>query len=208
MSMPPFRYSTTLSRLPALAARRKLALLSDWKRKKRPLVNQAEHQMHQLQQVLALHIGQALAEKRFCASSQTLSYHSQHEAATTPRLVDVDIDGKHTLYIQEFKGTVKMKMTITALFQTFSQFKDEFTLWKIPLNSTESKILYYFSMLECCVQRCLHVHEWPCEQVCTKICAHGGLDWCEVSCSITTTLCSTFLMEEGSGRWPESSPMT
>lgn len=29
MSMPPFRYSTTLSRLPALAARRKLALLSD-----------------------------------------------------------------------------------------------------------------------------------------------------------------------------------
>lgn len=35
MSMPPFRYSTTLSRLPALAARRKLALLSDWKRKKR-----------------------------------------------------------------------------------------------------------------------------------------------------------------------------
>lgn len=29
MSTPPFRYSTTLSRLPALAARRKLALLSD-----------------------------------------------------------------------------------------------------------------------------------------------------------------------------------
>lgn len=29
MSIPPFRYSTTLSRLPALAARRKLALLSD-----------------------------------------------------------------------------------------------------------------------------------------------------------------------------------
>lgn len=128
--------------------------------------------MLQLQQVWALHIGQALAEKRFRASFQTLSYHSQHEAATTPWLVDVDIDGKHTLYTQEFKGTVKMKMTITALSQTFSQFKDEFTLCKIPLNSTESKILYYFSMLECCV----HVHEWPCEQVCTKICAHGGLD--------------------------------
>lgn len=34
MSMPPFRYSTTLSRLPALAARRKLALLSDCGREK------------------------------------------------------------------------------------------------------------------------------------------------------------------------------
>lgn len=177
MSMPPFRYSTTLSRLPALAARRKLALLSDWKRKKRPLVNQAEHQMHQLQKVLTVHVGQALAEQRFSASFQALSYHSQHGAAATPWFVDVDIDGKHTLHIQEYTGTVKMKMTITALFQTFCQFKDESTLCKIPLNSTASKKkLYYFFMLECCVQGCLHVYGWPCEQVCTKMCDHGGLD--------------------------------
>lgn len=35
MSTPPFRYSKTLSMFPALAARRKLVLLSDWKRHRR-----------------------------------------------------------------------------------------------------------------------------------------------------------------------------
>lgn len=35
MSIPLFRYSTTLSKLPALAARRKLALLSDCKKRKK-----------------------------------------------------------------------------------------------------------------------------------------------------------------------------
>lgn len=131
--------------------------------------------MHQLQEVLTLHVRQALAEKHFSASFQTLSYHSQHEAVSTPWFLGVDIDEKRTLHIQEYKGTVKMKMTITALFQTFSQFKGEFTLCKIPLNSTECKKLYYFSVLECCVQGCLHVYGWPCKQVCTNICDHGGL---------------------------------
>lgn len=107
-------------------------------------MNQAEHQMHQLQEVLTVHVGQALAEQRFSASFQALSYHSQHGAAATPWFVDVDIDGKHTLHIQEYTGTVKMKMTITALFQTFSQFKDESTLCKIPLNSTASKKIILF----------------------------------------------------------------
>lgn len=35
MSTPPFRYSKTLSMFPALAARRKLVLLSDYEKKKK-----------------------------------------------------------------------------------------------------------------------------------------------------------------------------
>lgn len=47
--------------------------------------------------------------------------------------MDVDIHGKHTLYIQEYKGTIKIKMAVITLFQIFSQFKDKFTLRKILL---------------------------------------------------------------------------
>lgn len=147
-------------------------MLSDWKRKKRPLVNQAEHQMHQLQEVLTVHVGQALAEQRFSASFQALSYHSQHGAAATPWFVDVDIDGKHTLHIQEYTGTVKMKMTITALFQTFSQFKDESTLCKIPLNSTASKKNYI-------IFSCLSV---VCKDV--YMCMGGRVNRCARKCVI------------------------
>lgn len=133
-------------------------------------MNQAEHQMHQLQEVLTVHVGQALAEQRFSASFQALSYHSQHGAAATPWFVDVDIDGKHTLHIQEYTGTVKMKMTITALFQTFCQFKDESTLCKIPLNSTASKKNYIiFSCLSVVrkdIYMCMGGHVNRCARKC------------------------------------------
>lgn len=43
MSTPPFRYSKTLSMFPALAARRKLVLLSDWRRQKKNTFSKIAH---------------------------------------------------------------------------------------------------------------------------------------------------------------------
>lgn len=49
----------------------------------------------------------------FSAGFQTLSYHSLPKAATIQWLTDVDINWKYTLDTQEYKGTIKIKMTIT-----------------------------------------------------------------------------------------------
>lgn len=121
--------------------------------------------------MLTRHIRHALAEKCFSTGFKTPSYPPQHKAVTKQWFMDVDFHGKHTLYIQEYKGTIKRKMAVITLFQIFSQFKDEFTLRKILLLL----ILDFFLTLKCCVQWCSRVYGWTREQVCMKMCDHGGL---------------------------------
>lgn len=86
MSMPPFRYSTTLSRLPALAARRKLALLSDCEKNKRPLVNYWwNRNVSNTERQECLHWSQkSFSWKNFSNTEfKTLNNHSLYKVATS-----------------------------------------------------------------------------------------------------------------------------